>query len=113
VNEEAFDQRIRLCRDNERDLVNVFAGFVPVVGIGNPHRYRRHCPEQTPLYPVIEANLPAFLEYLHARDAALPRFVTDEFMNYLLNRTQSPRPPYTTSLGRRRVSGPHAKGASA
>jgi len=56
---------------------------VPVVGIGNPHLYRRHCPEQTALYPVIETNLPAFLEYQHARDAALPRFVTAEFKDYL------------------------------
>ena len=56
---------------------------VPVVGIGNPHLYRRHCPEQTALYPVIETNLPAFLKYQHARDAALPRFVTAEFKDYL------------------------------
>ncbi len=55
----------------------------PVVGIGNPHLYRRHRPEQTALYPVIEANLTPFLEQLHERDAALPRFVTDEFKDYL------------------------------
>jgi ribosomal protein S27E len=49
----------------------------------NQHLYRRHRPEQTALYPVIETNLTAFLEYLHERDAALPRFVTDEFKDYL------------------------------
>ncbi len=32
---------------------------------------------------MIEANLPAFLEHLHEGDAALPRFVTDEFKDYL------------------------------
>ncbi len=55
---------------------------VPVVCIGNPHRYRRHCPQQTALYPVIERNLTPFLEYLHTRDAALPRFVIAEFEDY-------------------------------
>jgi ribosomal protein S27E len=56
---------------------------VAVVGTGNQHLYRRHRPEQTTLYPVIEANLARFLEQLHERDAALPRFVTDEFNDYL------------------------------
>jgi ribosomal protein S27E len=32
---------------------------------------------------VIEANLTAFLEHLHERDVPLPRFVTDEFKDYL------------------------------
>ena len=35
---------------------------------------------------MIEANLTPFLEYLHARDAAPPRFVTDEFKDYLRSR---------------------------
>jgi len=45
---------------------------------------RRHCPEQTALYLVIETNLTPFLEYLQERGAALPRFVSDEFKDHLL-----------------------------
>jgi len=56
---------------------------LPVMGIANQQLYRRHCPEQTALYPVIETNLTPFLEYLHERDAALSRFVIDEFKDYL------------------------------
>ena len=59
------------------------SAVLPVVGIANQHLYRRHRPEQTALYRVIETNLTPFLEYPHERDAALPRFVTDEFKDYL------------------------------
>ncbi len=64
-------------------MFSLASAVLPVMGIANPHLYRRHRPEQTALYPVIEANLTPFLEYLHERDAALPRFVTDEFKDYL------------------------------
>jgi len=67
-----------------RDHVQPRTGAaLPATGIANQQLYRRHCPEQTALYPVIEANLTAFLEHLQERDAALPRFVTDEFKDYL------------------------------
>ena len=51
--------------------------------VGNQHPYRRHRPEETSLYPLIETNLSAFLEHLRERDAPLPRFVVDEFKAYL------------------------------
>ena len=35
------------------------------------------------MYPLIEANQTPFLEYLRVRDAHLPRFVVDEFNDYL------------------------------
>ena len=50
---------------------------------GNQHLYCRHRPEETALYPLIEANLALFLEHLCEREAPLPRFVTDEFKEYL------------------------------
>ncbi len=52
-------------------------------GFGKQHLYRRHRPEETSLYPLIEANLDTFLEHLRERDAPLPRFVIDEFREYL------------------------------
>ena len=47
--------------------------------VGNQQLYRRHRPEETSLYPLIDANLSVFLEHLRERDAPLPRFVVDEF----------------------------------
>ena len=64
-------------------MFSLASAVQPVIGVANQHLYRRHRPEQTGLYPVIETNLTAFLEYLHEREAALPRFVTDEFKDYL------------------------------
>ena len=64
-------------------MFSLASAVQPVMGVANQHLYRRHRPEQTGLYPVIETNLTPFLEYLHERDAALPRFVTDEFKDYL------------------------------
>ncbi len=46
-------------------------------------RYRRHKPEETPLYPIIEQHLPQFLEHLAEHGSHLPRFVTREFDDYL------------------------------
>ena len=64
-------------------MFNPAPAALPVVGIANQQLYRRHCPEQTALYPVIETNLTPFLEHLQERDATLPRFVTAEFKEYL------------------------------
>ena len=47
-------------------------------------RYRRHKPEQTVLYSIIEHNLPRFLNHLSENDSQLPRFVTKEFDDYLV-----------------------------
>jgi ribosomal protein S27E len=51
--------------------------------IGHGLALRAARPEETSLYPLIEANLDAFLEHLRERDAPLPRFVVDEFREYL------------------------------
>ena len=56
---------------------------VPRADAGNRHLYRRHRPDETSLYPLIEASIGAFLEHLRERDATLPRFVVDEFNEYL------------------------------
>ena len=45
--------------------------------------YRRHRPENTVLYQVVEANADAFFAHLDERDASLPRFVREEFEAYL------------------------------
>ena len=55
----------------------------PSAHAGNQHRYRRHRPEETALYPAIALHLPTFLARVRARDTQLPRFVTDEFNGYL------------------------------
>ncbi len=46
-------------------------------------RYRRHKPEETTLYPIIEQHLPRFLNHLSEFDSQLPRFVIQEFEDYL------------------------------
>ncbi|MCZ6619090.1 MAG: transposase zinc-binding domain-containing protein, partial [Gammaproteobacteria bacterium] len=46
-------------------------------------RYRRQKPEETSLYPIIERHLPRFLNLLSEHDSQLPRFVTQEFDDYL------------------------------
>lgn len=43
--------------------------------VSNQHLYRRHRPEETSPYPLIEENPDAFLEHLSKRDTCLPRFV--------------------------------------
>jgi hypothetical protein len=47
------------------------------------YRYRRHQPENTPLYSIVESHLPALTEALANHQASLPRFVTNEFRDYL------------------------------
>ena len=42
-------------------------------------RYRRHKPEETSLYPIIEQHLPQFLGQIAEHGTHLPRFVTQEF----------------------------------
>ena len=46
-------------------------------------RYRRHKPEETSLYPIIEQHLPQFLGQIAEHGTHLPRFVTQEFDDYL------------------------------
>ena len=46
-------------------------------------RYRRHKPEETVLYPIIEQHLPRFLSHIAEQHTQLPRFVTREFDDYL------------------------------
>ena len=47
------------------------------------HLYRRHEPEKTALYPIIEQHLSTLTGELTRQHAALPAFVIDEFRNYL------------------------------
>ena len=46
-------------------------------------RYRRHKPEETSLYPIVEQHLPRFLSHLAEHGTQLPPFVTQEFGDYL------------------------------
>ena len=45
--------------------------------------YRRHRPEKTVLYQVVEANAEAFFAHLDEHESGLPRFVREEFEAYL------------------------------
>ena len=45
--------------------------------------YRRHQPENTTLYPIIEQNLPVLRKALQQQEATLPGFVLAEFEDYL------------------------------
>ena len=45
--------------------------------------YRRHKPEQTLLYQIVEQHLPAFKRHLSEAGISLPAFVHREFDNYL------------------------------
>ncbi len=45
--------------------------------------YERRRPEQTLLYKVIQENLQAFLDQVHAKGDRLPDFVKDEFLAFL------------------------------
>ena len=51
-----------------------------------PHEFRRHEPEKTVLYQVVQEHLNAFLETAEARTGegrGLPRYVRNAFRNYL------------------------------
>ena len=50
---------------------------------GSPHRYRRHQPETTLLYRIVEQHYPAFLTHLEAEGRSLPDYVQQEFTDYL------------------------------
>ena len=50
---------------------------------GDPIAYQRHCPEQTPLYALVEEHFPRFVERLEAEGVSLPHFVMEEFEAYL------------------------------
>ena len=45
--------------------------------------YRRHRPEETVLYDVVEQHADAFFEGQEERGSGLPRFVREEFEAYL------------------------------
>ncbi len=45
--------------------------------------YKRHKPEETDLYKIIEQNLPIFQSHLSNADISLPAFVHNEFRSYL------------------------------
>ena len=45
--------------------------------------YKRHKPEETDLYKIIEQNLPIFQSHLSTADISLPAFVHNEFRSYL------------------------------
>ena len=49
---------------------------------GDAIAYERHRPECTPLYALVEAHSPRFLERLEAEGVPLPCFVKDEFEAY-------------------------------
>ena len=79
---ESSRSRAALARMASTESLHAVAGAARAE-VGNQHLYRRHRPEETSLYPLIETNLSAFLEHLRERDAPLPRFVVDEFKAYL------------------------------
>jgi len=70
---------MRISNDSGR---NKF-GKLPDSPVRMVHRYRRHEPESTALYPVIEQHLGTFTDELTRNQAALPAFVLDEFRSYL------------------------------
>jgi len=47
------------------------------------HRYRRHEPEKTALYPIVEQHLSTLTGELTLNHASLPAFVGEEFRKYL------------------------------
>ena len=51
--------------------------------IGARHRYKRHQPERTPLYPIVKQHLATLRDELQHHETALPRFVLTEFQDYL------------------------------
>lgn len=51
--------------------------------IGPGHRYQRHQPGHTPLYSFVERHLPTLRDELQHRESSLPRFVLNEFQDYL------------------------------
>ena len=60
-------------------MVSNPAPDLPVGG----HRYRRHRPEDTLLYQVVERTYPEFLELMCRQSRSLPDFVQREFDDYL------------------------------
>jgi len=48
-----------------------------------PHRYRRHQPALTALYPIVEQYLPTLEDTVQRSGASLPGFVVSEFQDYL------------------------------
>jgi len=48
-----------------------------------PMEYKRHQPQQTLLYQIVEQHYPEFLSHLSASDKTLPQYVQSEFEEYL------------------------------
>ena len=46
-------------------------------------RYKRHQPEETLLYQIIETYYPDFLDYMESQGQTLPTHITKEFEAYL------------------------------
>ena len=59
------------------------AGKKASAGIERAARYARHRPEQTLLYPIVQAHCPVFLAALASRDRSLPNYVQREFEDFL------------------------------
>lgn len=70
---------MRISNDSGRNKL----GKSPDSPVRMVHRYRRHEPEKTALYPVIEQHLCTLTDELTRNQAALPAFVVDEFRKYL------------------------------
>ena len=51
--------------------------------LGTRRGYRRHQPENTALYPIVEQHLSSLREELRHNEASLPHFVLNEFEDYL------------------------------
>ncbi len=62
-------------------LPAISPGGLPAAG--PPRRCRRHQPETTLLYPLVEQYYPAFLAHLKAEGRTLPDYVQREFTDFL------------------------------
>ena len=51
--------------------------------LGNSRSYHRHQPENTTLYPIVEQHLSSLQDELRHHETYLPRFVLNEFEDYL------------------------------
>lgn len=58
-------------------------GFPTALSVATPPRYRRHQPETTLLYRIVEQHYPAFLALREAEGRSLPDYVQQEFTDYL------------------------------
>ena len=59
------------------------ADVLEAVAPGGGVRYRRHRPEETVLYQIVEQHYPAFAALMSDQGRELPAFVQREFEDYL------------------------------